>query len=98
DAATDLRSIAVLDFTNVTGDPESAWLSAGIAETVSGDLRALNRFKVIDRWRVTEAARRTGGSLHDIAAALRVRLVVVGSFQRNGERLRITARVVDVGS
>ena len=95
--ADDLRSIAVLDFTNVTGDPESAWLSAGIAETVSGDLRTLGQFKVVDRWRVTEAARRTGGSLHDVAAALRVRLVVVGSFQRNGERVRITARVVDVG-
>jgi DNA-binding winged helix-turn-helix (wHTH) protein len=94
----DLQSIAVLDFTNVTGDAESAWLSAGIAETVSGDLRALERFKVVDRWRVTEAARRTGGSLHDVAAALRVRLVVVGSVQRNGERVRITARVVDVGS
>jgi DNA-binding winged helix-turn-helix (wHTH) protein/tetratricopeptide (TPR) repeat protein len=92
------RSIAVLDFTNVTGDEESAWLSAGIAETVSGDLRTLGPFRVVDRWRVTEAARRTGGSLHDIAAALRVRLVVVGSFQRNGDRVRITARVVDVVS
>jgi DNA-binding winged helix-turn-helix (wHTH) protein/Flp pilus assembly protein TadD len=96
--AADPRSIAVLDFTNVTGDAESAWLSAGIAETVSGDLRALGRFKVVDRWRVTEAARRTGGSLHDIAAALRVRLVVVGSVQKNGDRVRITARVVDVVS
>ena len=47
---------------------------------------------------MTDAARRTGGSLHDVAAALRVRLAVVGSFQRNGERVRITARVVDVVS
>ena len=94
----DLQSIAVLDFTNVTGDAESAWLSAGIAETVSGDLGALGRFKVVDRWRVMEAARRTGGSLHDVAAALRVRLAVVGSFQCQGDRVRITARVVDVGS
>jgi DNA-binding winged helix-turn-helix (wHTH) protein len=92
------RSIAVLDFTNVTGDPESAWLSAGIAETVSGDLRTQAQFRVVDRWRVTEAARRTGGALHDVAAALRVRLVVVGSFQRNADRVRITARVVDVVS
>ena len=92
------RSIAVLDFTNVTGDAESAWLSAGIAETVSGDLRTLGHFRVVDRWRVTEAARRTGGALHDVAAALRVRLVVVGSFQRNADRVRITARVVDVVS
>jgi DNA-binding winged helix-turn-helix (wHTH) protein/tetratricopeptide (TPR) repeat protein len=94
----DVRSIAVLDFTNVTGDPESAWLSAGIAETVSGDLRALGAFRVVDRWRVTEAARRTGGALHDVASALRVRLAVVGSVQRNADRVRITARVVDVVS
>ena len=97
-AAEDEWSIAVLDFANVTGDAESAWLSAGIAETVSGDLRALGAYRVVDRWRVTEAARRTGASMHDTAAALGVRLVVVGSFQRNGERVRITARVVDVVS
>ena len=105
-AGADDRSIAVLDFTNVTGDAESAWLSAGIAETVSGDLRGFGpstllgaaRLKVVDRWRVTEAARRTGGGMHDVAAALRVRLAVIGSVQRNGERVRITARVVDVVS
>src|SRR5262249_10365254 len=34
------RSIAVLDFANVTGDQDVAWLSAGIAETVTNDLRA----------------------------------------------------------
>ena len=96
--AVDERAIAVLDFTNVSGDADSAWLSAGIAETVSADLRALGRFRVVDRWRVNDAARRTHGSLHDVAAALRVRLAVVGSFQRNGERVRITARVVDVVS
>lgn len=97
-AAAGERAIAVLDFTNVTGDPESAWLSAGIAETVSGDLRGLGGFRVVDRWRVTEAVRRTGGSLQDVAAALQVRLAAIGSFQRNGDRVRITARVVDVVS
>src|SRR4029079_8623570 len=33
------RAIAVMDFTNVSGDPDTSWLSAGIAETVTGDLR-----------------------------------------------------------
>jgi len=33
-------SIAVMDFLNVTGDADAAWLSAGIAETVTGDLHA----------------------------------------------------------
>src|SRR5262249_48473584 len=32
----DKRTIAVLDFSNVSGDAESAWLTAGIAETVTG--------------------------------------------------------------
>jgi TolB-like protein len=105
-APPDARSVAVLDFTNVTGDPDAAWLSAGIAETVSGDLRALGPstalgaggFRVVDRWRVTEAVRRTGGTLEAVAAALHVRLAVVGSFQCSADRVRITARVVDVVS
>ena len=96
--ATDDDSVAVLDFTNVTNDPTAAWLAAGIAETVSNDLRSFGRFRVVDRWRVNEAVRRTGGAIHEVAAALRVRLVAIGSFQVNGERVRITARVVDVVS
>ena len=91
-------ALAVLDFSNLTGDTDAAWLSAGIAETVSADLAALGRFRVIDRWRVVEATRGAGRALQDIAAALRVRLLVVGSFQLNGDRVRITARVVDVPS
>lgn len=94
--APDPKSVAVLDFANVTGESDAAWLSAGIAETVSGDLRTLGQFRVIDRWRVNEAVRRTGGTLHAVAAALHVRLAVVGSFQCSADRVRITARVVDV--
>jgi len=92
------RGIAVLDFVNVTGDPDSAWLSAGIAETVTGDLRALNQFRVVDRWRVMEATRRTGGSLQEISAGLGTPLAVVGSYQRSSDRIRITARIVDAAS
>jgi adenylate cyclase len=91
-------AIAVMDFVNVTGEPDSAWLSAGIAETVTADLRALGHFRVVDRWRVMEATRRTGESLQDVAAGLGTRLMVVGSYQRSSDRIRITARVVDVAS
>jgi len=90
------RSIAVLDFTNVTADPASAWLAAGVAETVTGDLRALGAFRVVDRGQVMEATRRTDGSLHAIAAHLGVALAVVGSYQCHGDRIRITARIVSV--
>jgi len=91
-----LQTAIVMDFTNVTGDADAAWLSAGIAETVTGDLRALDRFRVVERAQVVEASRRAGGSVRDVAAALDAAIAVVGSYQRNGERIRITARVVDV--
>lgn len=90
------QSLAVVDFTNVTGDTEVAWLAAGIAETVTSDFAALDHFRVVDRWRVVQAARRVGASLHDVASAVDANLIVAGSYQRNGPHLRITARVVDV--
>jgi DNA-binding winged helix-turn-helix (wHTH) protein/TolB-like protein/tetratricopeptide (TPR) repeat protein len=92
------RGIAVLDFTNVTGDADVAWLAAGIAETVTNDLAALGPFRVIDRLRVVQTARRTDGSMHEIGAALSVPLIVTGSYQRNGPHLRITARIIDLSS
>jgi DNA-binding winged helix-turn-helix (wHTH) protein/Tfp pilus assembly protein PilF len=95
-AIHDLRTVAVLDFVNVTGDPTFAWLATGIAETVTADLRALGRFRVIDRSRVIDASRRTNGELVDMADDLRASLFVLGSFQRTDERIRITARLVDV--
>jgi DNA-binding winged helix-turn-helix (wHTH) protein len=90
------QALAVVDFVNVTGDAEVAWLAAGIAETVTTDFTALDYFRVIDRWRVVQAARRVGASLHEIGAAVGADLLVTGSYQRNGPRLRVTARVVDV--
>jgi len=96
-AAGGARTIAVSDFVNVTGDPGVDWLAAGIAETVTSDLAALGHFRVIDRWRVVQAARRLGGApLHELGNALGAALIVTGSYQRQGAHLRITARVIDL--
>jgi len=46
-----LPAIAVLDFANVSGDREMAWLSSGIAETVTSGLRLAGNLRVIDRLR-----------------------------------------------
>jgi DNA-binding winged helix-turn-helix (wHTH) protein/Tfp pilus assembly protein PilF len=92
------RSIAVIDFANVSSDRELGWLSSGIAETVTNDLRATAPLRVVDRVRVVEAARRAGTELSALRAELHLDLAVVGSFQRAGNRLRITARVVDAAS
>jgi adenylate cyclase len=89
-------TIAVMDFVNVTNDPDVAWLGAGIAETVTTDLTALDRDKVVDRWRVVDAVRHAGGSLAAAGAALNATQLVTGSFQRSGASVRITARLVNL--
>jgi DNA-binding winged helix-turn-helix (wHTH) protein/tetratricopeptide (TPR) repeat protein len=97
-AAEPQPTIAVLDFTNVSNDRDHGWLASGIAETVTNDLRASSRLRVIDRVRVVEAVKRCGSNLTALRAELHLDRAVVGSFQRAGDRLRITARVVDAGS
>lgn len=91
-------ALAVLDFSNVSGDPTLAWLASGIAETVTNDLRSALHLRMVDRTRVVEAVKRAGTDLAALHRELGVDLVVAGSFQRSGERIRITARAVDVQS
>ena len=65
---------------------------------MTNDLRATSSLRVIDRFRVVEAVKRAGGDLSALRAELHLDRAVVGSFQRAGDRLRITARVVDAAS
>ncbi len=95
---TRVRVVCVLDFANVSSDASLAWLASGIAETLTNDLRAALQLRVIDRTRVVEAVRRVGSDLAALRSELQIDLAVVGSFQRAGDRLRITARAVDAAS
>lgn len=99
-AATSVHvpTLAVLDFTNVSGDSSLAWLSSGIAETLTNDLRSALHLRIIDRTRVVEAVRRLGTDLGPLRGELQIDLAIVGSFQCASGRLRITARAVDVAS
>jgi DNA-binding winged helix-turn-helix (wHTH) protein/Tfp pilus assembly protein PilF len=90
-------AVAVLDFDNVSRDASLAWLSSGIAETVTNDLRAAT-LRIIDRVRVVQAVGRVGRDLAALRAALQVDLIIVGSFQRAADRLRVTARVIDAAT
>ena len=75
--------VAVEPFVNISRNPEDAWLSAGIAETVAVDLGALGLSVFEGR---------------DAGAGRGVRWVVTGGYQRLGERLRITARLLEAGT
>lgn len=89
------RAIAVSDFQNMTGDRDDDWMAAGIAETVTNDLRSLRDLRVIDRASVPEAARRASTEAARVSG---LDLLVVGGYQRSGTRLRITARAIDARS
>lgn len=97
-SASRLPSVGVLDFTNVSKDASLDWLSSGIAETVTNDLRSALQARTLDRTRIVEAAKRVGNDLAALRRDLQLDLAVVGSFQRAGDRLRITARAVDAAT
>jgi serine/threonine protein kinase len=96
--------LAVLDFQNISDDRAVDWLGTGLAETLTTDLKRLNLVKVISRERVQETTRRHSlpgagrHSLIELGEELGARWLVLGSYQRAGERLRILPRVVEVAT
>ena len=93
-------SVAVIPFTNISGREADDWIGDGIAETVTADLESQARFVVITRERVQTASAGLGGALDDtgvmaLGRELGARWVVTGGYQRIGDQLRITARLVD---
>ncbi len=99
-------SVAVLCFDNITGHGEDAWLGAGIAETVTADLKALPGLAVLGRERVNAALRKLGleetGGGQDVPGLvgreLGASFVLSGGFQRAGQAVRVTARLTDVAA
>ena len=93
-------SVAVIPFTNISRDEGDDWLGHGIAETVAADLETRDAFAVVALERVAAAMGGGAASRDDTSAAalgreLGSRWVVAGGYQRIGDRLRITARLVD---
>ncbi len=94
-------SVVVLPFTNISRNERDDWLGDGIAETVAADLETRDVFAVVARERVAAATRGRGAAnLDDTLVAalgreLGSRWVVAGGYQRIGDQLRITARMVD---
>ncbi len=89
-----IRSLAVLPLENLSGDPDQEYFADGMTEVVIGNLAKLSELRVISR---TSAMHYKGvrKPLPEIARELGVDAVVEGSVLRAGDRVRITAQLID---
>ena len=90
----DKPSIAVLPFTNMSGDQEQEYFSDGITEDLITDLSKISGLFVVGR-HSSFAYKGTSQRLDRIAAELGVRFLLEGSVRKSGNRLRITGQLID---
>ncbi len=90
-------SVAVLPFTNMSGDPEQEYFADGITEDLITDLSKIPNLFVVGRHSVF-AYKGTAGNLVQVARELGVKLVLEGSVRKSGQRVRITAQFIDGGT
>jgi len=93
-ALPDKPSIAVLPFTNMSADPEQEFLSDGIAEDLITQLSRFRELFVISR-SSSFVFKGKAASIPEVAGKLGVQYVVEGSIRKVGDRVRVTAQLVD---
>jgi TolB-like protein/Flp pilus assembly protein TadD len=88
------ESIAVLPFVNMSSDPEQVYFSEGISEEILNELAQLPGLRVASR---TSAFTFKGENrnMGEIAAVLKVEHVLEGSVRKSGDRVRISAQLID---
>ncbi len=91
---TEKPSIAVLPFTNMSGDPEQEYFSDGITEDLITDLYKISGLFVIARHSVF-TYKGKAVKVDQVGRELGVRYVLEGSVRKAGNRVRITAQLVD---
>ena len=86
--------VLVVPFTNLAGDPADDWIGVGIAEAVAIDLQVTGTPVL----RATAEARGDSGSggVLEVGRRAGAGRVVSGAYQRSGDLIRVTARVLDV--
>ncbi len=89
------RTLAVLPFDNIGGDPAEEFLADGVADGLIAELGKIGRFRVISRQSVLGFKGSTL-PMAEIAQRLKADTVLEGSVLRRGDRLRITAQLIEV--
>lgn len=91
-------SVAVVDFANLSGAAEDAWIGTGIAESVGAVLQRAPGVQVVPREKLLRARASAGSDADaiEVAQGLGCRWALAGSYQRQGPRLRVTVRLNEV--
>ena len=96
-ALPDKPSIAVLAFTNMSGDPAQDYFSDGITEDIITELSRFSELFVIAR---NSSFQYKGKSpdIRQVGRELGVRYILEGSIRRAGDRVRISAQLIDAAT
>ena len=89
-----LPSLAVLPFENMSGDSEQDYFADGVVEDIITALSRFKSFAVISR-NSSFAYKGKAVDVRQVASELSVRYVLEGSIRRTGDRLRISAQLVE---
>ncbi len=94
-----IQRVAVMDFENLTGEKPLDPYAIGISETISTELGHLNGLTLVERNRVREAARALEhGTSEVVGKFIGADALVRGTFQKLGDKVRLTASVFDAGT
>jgi adenylate cyclase len=93
----DKPSIAVLPFTNLSGDPEQEYFADGVVEDIITALSRVKQFFVIAR-NTTFTYKHRVTTIKQVGRELGVRYVLQGSVRKASDRLRITGQLIEASS
>jgi TolB-like protein/DNA-binding winged helix-turn-helix (wHTH) protein/Flp pilus assembly protein TadD len=92
-----VRSLAVLPFENLSGDPSQDYFSEGMTEELTQNLTQISALTVMSR-RWTKEVNGMGRSPQEIAKELKVDSVVTGTVQRSEGKIRVSAQLINAAS
>jgi eukaryotic-like serine/threonine-protein kinase len=93
-----IRSIAVLPLDNYSGDPNQDYFAEGMTDELTSQLATISQLRVISRGSAMQFKGKSRPPTPEIARKLDVDAVVEGSVIRSGDRVRITAQLIDARS
>ena len=93
-ASTKRPSIAVLPFKNMSGDPEQEYFADGMVDEIITGLSRIKWLSVVSR-NSSYLFKNRPATMKDVAATLGVRYVLEGGVRKSGNRVRITAQLID---